>query len=189
MRFMRQNFMEVAGRLGRWRPRGFALEEVACALLLVLLSLGFALSVVEQMQRRRNCVNYIEDLRVIAAAFEHEHQQRNAWPPSSSAEIELPPDLAKALAGTNWLKGSPFGGNYTWVAPDPTSASTGDPGRGWGGRGAVALTAFSPDAPLSLRRSDLLFIDRKIDDGNPAAGRFRTGFNGWPVFLVEAAKR
>jgi len=28
-----------------------------------------------------------------------------------------------------------------------------------------------------------------IDDANLATGRFRTGFNGWPVYLLEAAKR
>jgi len=54
--------------------------------------------------------------------------------------------------------------------------------------GAVTLTAFSPSFPLTLVESDLIYIDRKIDDGNLATGRFRTGFNGWPVYLVEALK-
>jgi hypothetical protein len=159
------------------------------ALLVALLSFGLVLILAGRIRQRRNCDRYIQDLHVFAAALAHEHQQRSTWPPSTSAEAPLPPDLGHALQDTHWLTGSPFGGNYAWVAPDPAGAAGNDPARGWGGRGAVILTAFSPGAPLSMSRSDLLFIDRQIDDGNLATGRFRTGFNGWPVFLVEAAPR
>jgi hypothetical protein len=50
--------------------------------------------------------------------------------------------------------------------------------------GIIAITAFSPKAPLALTSKDLLYIDSKLDDGNLATGRFRTGFNGWPVYRV-----
>ncbi|MBI2498294.1 MAG: hypothetical protein HYV75_10425 [Opitutae bacterium] len=73
------------------------------------------------------------------------------------------------------------------MAPEPAGAAASGPGRGWNGRGAVTLTAFAPDLPLTLDNTDLLYIDGQVDDGNLATGRFRTGFNGWPVYLVEAA--
>ena len=80
----------------------------------------------------------------------------------------MPRGMEKALGETNWAGGSPFGGNY-----------------GWDSRGLVVLTAFSPSFPLTLTRADLLEIDRRIDDGDLATGRFRTGFNGWPVYQIE----
>ena len=70
--------------------------------------------------------------------------------------------------------------------PAPWATTWRDPG---GGRGVVTLTAFVPQFPLTLTRADLQRIDRLIDDANLATGRFRTGFNGWPVYLLEAAKR
>ena len=54
-----------------------------------------------------------------------------------------------------------------------------------GSPGRITLTAFSPHFPLTLTRSDLLALDRQIDDGDLTTGRFRTGFNGWPVYLVR----
>lgn len=48
--------------------------------------------------------------------------------------------------------------------------------------GIIAVTAFAPSFPLTATRADLLHVDTAIDDGNLATGRFRTGFNGWPVY-------
>lgn len=183
----RLNSMSVAWRRRGGRLRGFVLLEVGFALLVVVLGAGLVLTLAGRFQQRRNCDHYIQDLRIFSTAFEDHFQQRKTWPPASNAETALPPDIAEALKDTNWLKGSPFGGSYGWVAPEP--AGGGGPGREWRGRGAVTLTAFSPSFPLSLHQADLLYIDGQIDDGNLATGRFRTGFNGWPVFLVEAAKR
>ena len=185
---MRKSLTGTARWPGRRRAGGFASLEAGYAVLVALLGFGLVLMLAGRIRQRRNCDNYIKDLRVFAAAFEHSHQQRSTWPPSTHAEAALPPELADALKDTRWLKGSPFGGNYAWVAPDPASAGDNSP-RGWGDRGAVTLTAFSPGRPLAVSNSDLLYVDRELDDGDLATGRFRTGFNGWPIFLVEAAKR
>jgi hypothetical protein len=163
------------------------LPELLLEALVLLLAGGLALTGMDRLRQRQNRADYIRDLREISAVFEDYHRQNNRWPASSSAEIALPPGLARALAATAWSKGSPFGGSYAWVAPDPAAGH--DLARSWGGRGAVTLTAFVPQLPLLLTRADLLRIDRSIDDANLATGRFRTGFNGWPVFLLEAAKR
>lgn len=189
MRSQRQNSPGLVWRHRRGRTRGFALLEVAFALLIMVLGASLVLLLAGRSQQRRNCDNYIQDLRVFSAAFADYHQQHNTWPPASFANAALPAEISQTLKDTNWLKGSPVGGNYGWVAPDPASTADHGPGRGWGGRGAVTLTAFAPGFPLGLNQSDLLYIDGQIDDGNLATGRFRTGFNGWPVYLVEAAKR
>jgi type II secretory pathway pseudopilin PulG len=170
------------------RSGGFALVEVGLALLILALATGLVLTLAGRGRQRSNCDKYVRDLRVFSAAFERYYQQHGTWPPSSEAGVALPPDLTVALKDTGWFEDSPLGGDYGWVAPDPAGGAVG-PGVGWGGRGAVTLTAFSPRFPLTLDRSDLLYIDGQMDDGNLTTGRFRTGFNGWPVFLVEAAKR
>jgi len=176
----------------RFRHRrlgGFTLPELALAALVLLLAAGLALTGLDRMRQRRNCDNYVRDLRVMAAAFDGYFQQHHSWPPSSSAEVALPSDLAKSLAATPWFAGSPFGGSYAWVAPEPAGTADQGPKRAWAGRGAVTLTAFLPHVPLALTHAELLRIDRQIDDANLATGRFRTGFNGWPVYFLEAAQR
>ena len=171
------------------RSRGFTAPELSLAALVLLLAAGLALTGMDRLRQRRNCDNYVRDLRVMAAAFDGYFRQHHTWPPSSSAETALPPDLAKALAATPWFTGSPFGGSYAWVAPETAGIADHGPGRAWDGRGAVTLTAFLPQVPLALTHADLLRIDRLLDDANLATGRFRTGFNGWPVYFLEAAPR
>lgn len=185
----KQNSANVIWRCRGQRQRGFTLVEIALVLLVMVLSAGLVVTWAGRFQQRRNCDRYIQDLRVISAAFSSYYQQHNAWPPATATDVALPPDLAEALKKTNWHESSPFGGRYEWVAPDPAGAVGNGPGHGWGGRGAVILTAFSPSFPLTLEKTDLLYIDAQIDDGDLTTGEFRTGFNGWPVFLIGAAKR
>lgn len=166
--------------------RGLVLIEVALALLVLVLAAVLVFTLAGRFQHRRDCNTCARDLRAFAAVFDDYYQRHRTWPPSSYADTALPREIEEALKNTNWTKGSPFGGNYGWLAPEPNGAAAG-PGRSK--PGAVTLTAFSPSFPLTLDQSDLLYIDRQIDDGDLATGRFRTGFNGWPVYLVEAVTR
>lgn len=150
--------------------------EVVLAVLVVGLGLGLATSGLTRLQQRRRCDVLVADLRAFAAVFRSQVEQGRATPS---------PGTSEALKSTNWAKGSPFGGEYGWVmpylAPGATRAGGGEAARG----GAICLTAYAPHSPLSLTRRDLLYIDECLDDGNLATGRFRTGFNGWPVYLVR----
>ncbi|MEI6107483.1 MAG: hypothetical protein WCR49_10770 [Opitutae bacterium] len=158
---------------------------MALMLLVVALVLGLSFTLAGRVLQRRNCDQVVADLRDFAAIHADYFQQRQSWPPSTGEGLALPPPLADALKATNWSQRSPFGGSYGWVKPDPAGVR---PGREWGGAGAVTLTAFAPSFPLTLTQADLRYIDRQLDDGNLATGRFRTGFNGWPIYLVEAVK-
>ncbi len=89
------------------------------------------------------------------------------------------------LEETAWRKGSPWGGNYSWLTPDQVVQNYHGIGREPDATGAIAVTAFWLSSPLALSRDDLLYIDGQIDDGDLTTGRFRTGFNGWPVYLVS----
>ena len=170
-----------------WRSRGFARLEMALGLLIVGFGTVLILTLAGRLQQRRACDDYIRDVRAFSAALADYYQQHKTWLPAMGGDAVPPPEIEEVLKGTSWAKGSPFGGDYGWVPPGGAAGSGAEPG--WGGRGAVTLTAFSPGFPLKLAQADLLYIDRQIDDGNLATGRFRTGFNGWPVFLVGAAQR
>jgi hypothetical protein len=154
--------------MGGGRSSGFTSAEMLLVLLVLALAGGLLFAVLGRVRQQRAAGRFIADLQAFAPAFQAYHQQRLAWPPTTNRDGGLPRELDAALMDTNWDNGSPFGGSY-----------------GWDGRGAVVLTAFAPSFPLDLTRDDLLAIDRRMDDGDLATGRLRTGFNGWPVYFVE----
>lgn len=170
------------GPRSRRRAGGFTLVETGLVLLIVVLAAGLGLDLVGRVRQRRRRDHFIADLREFSAVFQRYAQQHEAESPAGAGDAALPAGLEDLLKDTNWRKGSPFGGSYGWLAPDPANPATDDSGRARGGM--IVLTAFSPSFPLTLSRRDLLYIDNQIDDGNLATGRFRTGFNGWPVYLV-----
>lgn len=164
--------------------RGFSLIEALLGLVIVALVVWLALALLQQRRQRAAAERLGTELQAFAVEFRNHRQQQANWPPSTNGENAIPRGMENALKGTNWLNGTPVGGNYRWVAPDAANASAENAGRDWSDSGAIAVTAFSPSFPLTLSAVDLAAIDAKIDDGNLATGRFRTGFNGWPVLLV-----
>lgn len=156
---------------GRGR-RGSVGLELALVLAAVLLTGWLGFELVEHFARQRRGDRLAADLVQFAELF-------RAHPPAAAAakagsEPPLPPALVAALAETNWRRGSPFGGNYEWV---PAA----------GGPGRIVVTAFAPAFPLQMTRADLQRVDRAIDDGDPATGRLRAGFNGWPEYALAAS--
>lgn len=147
------------------RRRGFTTEEMLLALLVLALAGALVFTIAGRVRQRLRCDRFIGELRAHATALEGHHRRHGTWP-ATAAEVA---DLRSAPA---WARGSPFGGEYGWAAP-----ASGRPGR-------ITLTAFAPHLPLTLSPADLHYIDARLDDGDLAGGRFRTGFNGWPVYLV-----
>lgn len=142
---------------------------VAAEVLLFLLVLGLAGALlfvgVGRLRHQVRLEQFGAELQAFAAIMAQARAERGRWP--ATAE-----EAGPRLVDGGWLDGSDFGGEYGWVPP-----AAGRPGM-------ITLTAFAPGFPLELTRADLLTLDRKIDDGDLATGRFRTGFNGWPVWLV-----
>lgn len=181
----RQTFRTTAGR-----RRGAAGWEILLALVIVALAAGVALELWHRLQRQRRHDALVADLRTFAPVIERYVAR------SRSAGLEpeppaLPAALAHALEDTNWRRGSPFGGVYEWI-PDRRSTPASAPRQPSAApvpaarrpAGAIAITAFAPNFPLTASRADLLAVDAVLDDGNLATGRFRTGFNGWPIYFL-----
>jgi type II secretory pathway pseudopilin PulG len=144
---------------------GLVLVEV----MLLMLVLGLAVVLVSlalgRMRHRARLQHFGADVQAIAGAFSAARAERGQWP--ATAE-----EAGDAVLAAGWADGPAIGGDYGWHPP-----AAGRPG-------LLTVTAFVPAQPLDLSPADLLVIDRSIDDGDLATGRFRTGFNGWPVYLV-----
>lgn len=147
------------------RPRrGGALAEFLVALVIVVLAGMLLFSGLYRMRQQSKARQWEKQLQDFALVFAEYRAKTGNWPDSAS-------DLGPKLNELGWSRGSPFGGEYVWKP----SATAGQPG-------AIALVAFHPTLPLTVTAEQLREIDRRLDDGDPATGRFRTGFNGWPLF-------
>ncbi|MBM3852405.1 MAG: hypothetical protein FJ399_04530 [Verrucomicrobia bacterium] len=69
-------------------------------------------------------------------------------------------------------------------APDPSPQVVKPPPPPPDSTPMIVVTAYAPELPLRITAEHLRYIDQKLDDGNLATGRFRVGFNGWPVFRI-----
>lgn len=145
--------------------RGLALVELLLILLVLTLAGALLFTALGRVRHGVRLEKFGAELQAYAAALEEARAERGRWP--ATAE-----EAGSRLVAGGWRDGSDFGGEYGWVPP-----AAGRPGM-------ITLTAYAPGFPLELTRADLLALDRQIDDGDLATGRFRTGFNGWPVWLV-----
>jgi len=176
----------------RRRLRGFGLLDLGLALLAMGLVVYIVVGEVRKLQQRGDRTRFVTELRSLAAAFSTYRTLQGEWPPATNPEARMPQGMEAALANTPWLSGPAIGGSYEWVPPAPVKVedveAVKEPVKLPPAPGRIAVTAFSPDAPLSLTPGDLRSIDREIDDGNLATGLFRAGFNGWPTYTVEVVR-
>lgn len=179
-----QNFEKTSVALAdpaRSPTRVFTLLEIMLAVVIAVSALIVVVQLVGRRQQHQRRERLGLDLQIFATALQNYHRRTDSWPPSTQGEVVLPVGLEDVLPSTHWAQGSPFGGSYGWIAPRAVVGAAADRLN----HGAITLTAFGRGDPLALTRDDLLQIDRRIDDGDLATGLFRTGFNGWPLYLVE----
>jgi hypothetical protein len=158
--------------------------ETGLVLVILALAVWLAVELAGRARQRHRCDRFVAELRAFAVVFEDYARQNRGGFPAGTGDAAVPAGLEDRLKENNWSKGSPFGGDYGWLAAPPAGPTTEGAGPPAIRGGAIVLTAFTPRFPLELSRRDLLAIDARIDDGNLKTGRFRTGFNGWPVYLV-----
>ncbi len=116
------------------------------------------------------------------------HLQINGKAPADAPPGRVPAGMQPSLTKFDWTAPSALGGHFRWSPLPPTAdpAATEAPAQPPGG--TLTLTAFPPSPPLRLTLADLLEIDRRLDDGDLTTGKFRIGFNGWPVLTVLAKR-
>ena len=153
-------------RVGNNGSRGLVLVELLFILLVLVLAGVLLFMGLGRIRHKTRLDQLGADMQTFSKVFEQAWAENGRWPATTA-------EAASRLQDGRWADGSGFGGEYGWVPP----SAAGRPGM-------ITLTAFSPSRSLELTPADLLALDRRIDDGNLATGRFRTGFNGWPVYLV-----
>ncbi|MCX6953394.1 MAG: hypothetical protein NTV51_14680 [Verrucomicrobia bacterium] len=147
--------------------------------LVGFLAVGATVTTVQHHRHTAAVDRFTKDLTFAAAAFQAYIKEKGVAPPDSDAGV-IPPGMAPHLTQVDWTAPSAVGGAYRWV-----NIAAGEIVENAPISGTLALTAFPPSPPLALTQEDLLEIDRRIDDGNLTTGKFRTGFNGWPVLTVQ----
>jgi type II secretory pathway pseudopilin PulG len=150
--------------MGR-RGRGLVLVEVMLFMLVLALAVLLAVLVAGRIRHTARLAQFGTQLQTCAAAFEAARAERGRWPLTAD---EAGPRLVEA----GWNDGPRVGGEFGWMPPGNERP------------GMITVRAFVPATAIELTRADLLAVDRAIDDGDLRAGRFRTGFNGWPVYHV-----
>jgi type II secretory pathway pseudopilin PulG len=145
--------------------RGLVLVEVMLFLLVLALAGLLAILVIGRIRHNARLGQFGAQLQACAAAFEAARAQGGRWPATTE-------EAGPALVEAGWDDGPAVGGEFGWIPP-----TAGRPGM-------VTVRAFVPAPAIELTPAGLLAVDQAIDDGNPATGRFRAGFNGWPVYHV-----
>ncbi len=148
--------------------------------LVIVLALTAAVSTYQRYRHRAIVDRLAEDLKISAAGF-RTHIQETGTAPADTVAGLAPSGMGDHLKGVNWKLPTPVGGYYRW-----TNIPTTETGQVLPPGGTISVTAFTRGAELNLTRSDLVEIDRRLDDGNLETGNFRTGFNGWPVLTVRS---
>lgn len=136
-------------------PRSaFTLVEIMVVVVVIGLLAAMALPAFSAVSERARATRFVNDMRVIANAAEQYVLERSAWPPDGSAE--LPVELGEYLPPQMRGKATTvLGGVWDWE-------------NGYHGITA-AISVHQPTAKLS----ELLRVDRIIDDGDLSTGRFR----------------
>lgn len=167
MNFTWQSWLTMQrGRGGSRGRRGLVLVELLLILFVLVLAVVLLFMGLGRVRHQARLERLGAEMQAFTIVFEQARAESGRWPATAA---EAGPRLLEG----RWEDGSAFGGDYGWVPPGAADHP-----------GMITLTAFSPNFPLELTRADLLAIDRRIDDGDLATGRFRTGFNGWPLYLV-----
>ncbi len=136
---------------------------------------AFAMPTFKRIATSARATATANDLRVFAAAFQSYGQQTANYPPSAGIGV-LPPLMADALKRTAWQRVTPIRGHYKW------NLNTVHAGTRY--RASISLRTQGTNR-VSNDQSQLLAIDRAIDDGNLATGVFLIGAGNEPAYIVE----
>lgn len=118
----------------------------------------------------------VNDLRVFSLAFGGYAQQANSYPPEVAVGV-FPPAMAGSVLGQSaWLRKTPIGGNYNWDNNRTHGSIT--------PKAAISINTNRTNR-VTTDRTQLLMIDRRLDDGNLNTGNFFLGASSEPVYILE----
>jgi prepilin-type N-terminal cleavage/methylation domain-containing protein len=152
----------------------FSLTEIMVVLTIISLLAALSLPTIKAVKRRTVATAIGNDLRTFAAAFDTYVHETGSWPAETAAGV-LPPEMANRLYAQAWTRTTPLGGQYNWDQNQMHASKR------YQAAIAISATAASP----FIQDADLLeAVDRIIDDGNLATGKFFIGADDEPVYII-----
>lgn len=137
------------------RPRiaAFTLVEIMIVVVIIGLLAALAIPAMQRLQRKARNARYLNDVRVLRDAAELFAQERGNYPPNGVAGLHT--DLTGYIPARLFTETTPLGGVWDWDYQQ--SGIT------------AAVSVWQPTATAS----QILELDRQIDDGNINTGLLR----------------
>jgi len=148
------------------RNRGFTLLELLVVIAIIGTLAAIAVLSYQRYRDRAHVAATAVELRSIQTALEAYYSEFERYPPNV-VQRTTPSGLARYLSSSLFTVDTPVTGDYDWDGPDV-----------WP-RGAISIRDSS--------RTDIFqSLDRAIDDGDLATGRFRIGAaqSGVPGLII-----
>lgn len=127
---------------------------------------------VQRINLRARSSAYLNDCRVFSAAFIQYAQEKGDFPADQNGRKLFPPGMDGYLKRAQWLRVTPFGGDYDWDNKNASSSL------GVRFKAAIRLNG------CTMKIAELQQIDRWVDDGNIKTGNLRVTDAGATVFFL-----
>ena len=158
------------------RPSVLSLWPLVVALLATTGLIAWAAPAANAWLIEHRARQVTADLRGFAGFFHSFATERGDWPPGDGTPAAIPAGMESLLDSTPWVRPTAIGGHYAW---EPNSVHQGL-------RHRAAITIVSTGgSDVSRDFRQLLAVDRLIDDGDLATGRFQLGYRNQPLLILE----
>ena len=147
-------------------PRlGFTLVEIMVVVVIIGLLAAIALPAMSRVKRHTQNARFVSDLRTFAQGYETYALKNGRWPADGTPRV-LPAGMSGEIKDTAWAADTAVGGQWDWDFQQ---------------FGITAgLSVYQPTADAT----QMLEIDRRIDDGNLSTGNFRARTSGY-IFILQ----
>lgn len=145
--------------------QGFTLIELLVVVAIIGILASVALPNFSDYRRRANIAATASEIRGLISTF-YAYDAENGKFPDDFHNM-LPAGMRKYISQDFWSAATPMGGYYNWEGENFYPYS--------------AVSIYNCPAPTSELRT----LDAMLDDGNLATGKFRTGVNGRPSYIIQ----
>lgn len=150
----------------RKRRSGFTLVEIMVVVMIIGVLAALAIAAFAKARQNTQNTCFINDLRVACDAFELYVMENKSFPPDGMPGV-VPVGMATPLSHVAWAGVTPLGGQWDWDYMQ------------FGFKAGVSIYLGA-----AMNDARMIEIDRKIDDGDMNAGRFRRRSQGY-IYIIE----